>query len=149
MENPYSPPSLDPTPVSLTSDQVSPGVIEVLRMTKGWARFLAVLGFIACGFIVIAAIGIGLAGGSAFSGPRAGVLAAVYLALAVIYLIPTIKLNRYASSIADLVNTRTELNLVAALDAQRSFWKTCGIFAIITIVIYIFIIFAAIGTSLA
>ena len=61
----------------------------------------------------------------------------LYIILAGLYFYPAFKLNQYASRIGQLLISKNEQDLVAALDAQRSFWFFIGIMALITIVGYI------------
>ena len=121
--------------------ELSGAVIEQLRRTKGWSRFLGIVGFISCGFIVLAAIAIAFKGsvmGSAMGESKGfGVLMSVfYLVIAASYFYPSLKLSQYASRIGKLVQQPTEENLVSALDAQRVFWKFVGIFMMVTLIIY-------------
>ena len=124
-----------------------PLVIEALRGTKGWVRFMAVLGFIACAFMLIGVFGI-FVGGSMGRVPAFGAgVALVYLIMVGVYFALAFKLNQYASRIgAFLLNPNGAL-LASALDAQRSFWKYVGIMTIIILCFYIFAIVLVAGTA--
>ena len=61
----------------------------------------------------------------------------IYLALAVLYFFPALKLTQYANRIASLRESHSEQDLVSALDAQRSFWAFVGIMAIVMGIIMI------------
>jgi len=138
MENPYSAPqssSFTP-PNHLGSSGVSPQVVDILRRTKAWVRFIAVIGF-----IVTAIAGIGSfrilsmlpSGGGAVSlGMFCGALLII-----LIYFFFAYKLNAYASRINDLLANPQEMTLVAALEAQRGFWKYFGILVLVTICFYV------------
>jgi len=114
--------------------------LEMLRQTRPWARFIAVLIFIGAAFMLIGGIvftvGVMTAGPGFRGGPPAffGVICVV---LAGLYIMPAIYLKRYASRITDLINLNRADMLEAALEAQKSFWKFVGIVAAITIALYI------------
>lgn len=57
--------------------------------------------------------------------------------MAAFYFFPTLKLAQYASRIATLRHTQSEHDLVAALDAQRSFWTFIGIVTAIVLGLYL------------
>ena len=121
--------------------ELSGAVIEQLRRTKGWSRFLGIIGFISCGFIVLAAIALAFnrsVMGSVMGESKGfGVLMSMfYLVIAASYFYPSLKLCQYASRIGKLVQQPNEENLVSALDAQRVFWKFVGIFIMVTLIIY-------------
>ncbi|MGH8398355.1 MAG: hypothetical protein ACRETA_08940 [Gammaproteobacteria bacterium] len=128
---------------------VSESMLGDLNATRPWVKFLAILGFIFTGFIVLAGLFmfVGFSampmrpGMPAFFGPVFGVL---YLLMAVFfYLIPCLYLIRYGNAI-----TRIPANGQAALEDaikhQKSFWKYLGIFTIIAIVLYVLIIIGGI-----
>lgn len=85
-------------------------------------------------------LGTGLAvsqsGNAALAGAPLAVVGGLYLIFAVFYLYPCIKLNQYASRIGSLLNSQSNIDLQAALDAQRSFWKFAGIIALIFVSLY-------------
>ena len=146
MDNPYQVGGVG-NPVGQNQGQVSTAVVDVLRRTKGWARFVAVIGFIISGFMILFGIGMmffGAAMGNEFGAAGFGaMLGLVYIALSIIYLYPAIKLNQYASRIGNLLNSGMEMDLVSALDAQRSVWKFIGIFMIVILSIYLIIFLLA------
>jgi hypothetical protein len=65
------------------------------------------------------------------------ILGGFYLCLAVFHVFPGLKLWKYASSIAVLLQNGRDEDLVAALNQQRSFWKLAGILVIVLIALYI------------
>jgi hypothetical protein len=80
---------------------ITPAMIECLRQTKPWVRFLSVLGFIFTGLIVLAGIALALGAGllrSMANTPLAGVpavlIGVVYVGLGILYLIPNLFLFR-------------------------------------------------------
>ena len=70
----------------------------------------------------------------------------LYLFLGALYIFPANYLNRFASRIRSLVAMRRTLDLEDALEAQRAFWKFCGIMAIVVMALYLaFIAIAVFG----
>ena len=144
-------------PASLVADPsgaagaVSPAIVEPLRRTKGWVRFLAILGFIGAGFMLLAALGMGVAWTVA---PPTGaeemlpllIGYSVFLgAMAFLYVVPCLRLLRYASGIARLEVQRDAGSLEHALEQQRSFWRFLGITAIVLLVLYALFLMGAIA----
>ena len=121
---------------------VSPAIVETLRRTKGWVRFLAILGFIGAGFMLLAALGLGIAWTVAPPPGAESMLPlligySVFLgAMAFLYVVPCLRLLRYASGIARLEVQRDAGSLELALDHQRTFWRFVGIAAIVLIGLY-------------
>ena len=141
MDNPYqAPTSLDS--VSHSGPEVSPDVIRALAGTKGWVRFIAVLGFIVTAIMLLACLGMLLGGNTSrgFYPMNPSVLAGVYFVVTVLYFYTAFKLNQYASKIGSFIFNASQENLVLALDAQRGFWKFVGIMVIIVIVAYLLVI---------
>jgi hypothetical protein len=146
-----------PSQVSLNSTAQ-----QYLNQTRPWVRFLSVLVFISSGFMVLAGIGMilaGIVGGAALSrtnpvgGPAVMIVSGFfYFILAILYIAPGIFLSRYASAIKLLETTPSPEALELALKNQKSFWRFVGIitliFLILTVVaIVIGVIFATMMAS--
>ena len=154
--NPYSTPATNPYGASnlATADAVSAAAVQQLAATKPWVRFMSVLTFIGAGFMLVAAVamvGMGSMGafaksgaGAAFTGAMGFGMAAVYAVLSIIYIFPGIKLWKFASAIARLMQSGRDEDLVAALNQQRSFWKFVGILMLAILAIYLIVIAVAI-----
>jgi hypothetical protein len=128
---------------------VSGAVIDQLSRTKGWARFLGILGFITCGFMILGGIALALMEAATRSEMEESkgfriFMSMVYIVIAAFYFYPSFKLNQYASRIGKLVQQPTEENLVSALDSQRVFWKFFGIIMMVTLILYLLVIIGAI-----
>jgi hypothetical protein len=146
--NPYSSPAANLYGATSggNADAVSPSTIALLSGTKPWVRFMSVLMWIGVAFMLLAGAGMGLvsvmgAAKSASTGPFGGaefiVLAVIYGVMAFVYIFPAIKLWKYANRIGSLGSTRSVVDLDAALNEQRSFWKFVGIMTIIMISLYL------------
>jgi len=111
--------------------------MDALRGTKPWVRFLGIMAFIGAGFMALG--GISMLSMSAMMPKSAGIptwLGGVYLAMAALYIIPAVLLNRYANGIASLMRSQRMSDVERALGAQRSFWKFSGIMLIIVLCLY-------------
>jgi hypothetical protein len=65
----------------------------------------------------------------------------VYFGIAALYIAPAVYLNRYCSRITQVIALHRDDLLEQAIEAQKSFWKFCGIFTLIAIALW-----ALIGT---
>lgn len=143
----YAPPRSVVTDSFHGPGQVPPGSIQALRETRPWVLFLAILGIIGTGFMILAAGGMLLTGTfmAANSGMPAGMMAGMavaYVVMALLYLYPIIKLFKYCGAIKQLSQTGSATDLDQALREQKSFWKFVGIVAIILMVVYFFVVVA-------
>lgn len=123
--------------------------LDMLRQTGPWVRLFGVLLWIGVGLgaigVLIFLIGALMSIGSGKSAGIGGgvvmlVMAMVWGAMLLLYFMPGLYLNRYASRIGDLMRTRREDVAEAALEAQKSFWKFLGIVTLISIVLYLLMI---------
>lgn len=129
-----------------------------LKETAKWAYFLSILGFIGIAFIVLIALFMGtlftklssLGGGAATLGAiGGGFITVIYLVIAVIYFFPVYYLYQFSSKarVAFAINHNEQLN--ASFEYLKSHYKFLGIFALITLTLYVLIfIFGIIGVIL-
>jgi hypothetical protein len=128
-----------------------------LNTAARWATFIAVIAFIATGFIVLAAL-VMLVSGSAmsqmsqygngspniFSGLAAmgsGVMALIYLAMAAFYFFYAYFLLRFASSAKKAVLFSDQAEITKSFGNLKSFFKLWGIMTIVAIaLVFLFII---------
>ncbi len=116
-----------------------------LRESAKWSFFLAIMGFIGIGFMLLAAIIMMVASSFAAAdatgfGAFGGVLAAVYLLFAVIYAFPVYYLYRYAADMKTALNSDNNEVLTSAFESLKSHHKFLGITIISIMVIYILVI---------
>lgn len=135
-------------------DAVTPAMLEALRKTKPWVRFLSILGFLGSAVMVLVGIGLAIfgmvAGGGSTDSPMGPIamagLGLVYVLLALLYIIPSRYLFRYASAIKRALDSPSKTQPIEeALGYQKSFWKFCGILMLIMLLLYIPLVFAAIA----
>lgn len=146
LTNPYRPPNVADSfapqaPDPPSGSALTPGVMEAMRQTRPWVRFLAILGFGASMLFFLAALGMVIAGGAtvrvdAFRGfvtLGAGVMC---LVLVPACLMPSFQLFRYGSDIQRFLGGAGVPALEDALRSQKAFWKTTGPFAAMLLVVY-------------
>jgi len=160
MNNPYASPA--PTaPYGSTSEpyrtddraEVTGAAVELLRQTKPWVTFLAVMSFLGAGFMLLGGISMVALGAVV---PKSGAtpipmaaMGAGYIPFALLYVYPALKLWGFSSAIGRLLASRASIDLEAALAQQKSFWKFAGITTIVMLVLYgVFIVgFMVIGMA--
>ena len=97
--------------------------VDFLRQTKPWVRLFSVLMFIGAGLMLLGgviAMLFGMVGGMRGGGPlgMVGVMVSVlYVGIALVYIFPAIYLWRYASRIANLMQSGNSNDLEAARNA--------------------------------
>ena len=160
--NPYAPPAATvvagaDTAMAGDGHMVSTTVVQMLRRTKTWVRVVGVFMWLAVGFMALAALGLGVVSltmGDAAGADSASLLGSsstmlgmtlLYLVLAGVYVVPASKLWSYGSRIDDLLHSRSNADLEAALDAQRGFWTFVGIAFLVMIALYVFALVGAVG----
>ena len=146
-ENPYQSPasSIGGQQSIHSGDGVSNSIVDIMARTRPWTLFVAVLGLIGVGFMVLAAIMIFVTMSKLGSVGIAGLMSFIYLAMAAIYSLPCIRLVQYSSAITQLRISPNSQTLEIALDRQRSFWMTVGIMILIGFVLML--ILMAVGAS--
>ena len=118
-----------------------------------WASFLAIVGFIVCGLVVVFGIFAGAIfsslsgyrsfGGSASFGSGFGAaMAVVYILLALLYFFPCLFLFRFAKQMKAALATNEQESLNASFQNLKAMFRFVGILTIIIIALYglIFII---------
>lgn len=109
---------------------------DLLKQTRPWVRMMSIVCWVFAGFALLGGVAIMLAGVMSSRGGVPPLLGLVYIAMAFLYIAPAIYLHRYAGRITDLLAQRREMDLQAALQAQKSFWKFCGVTTLVVIALY-------------
>lgn len=161
MENPYAAPVSDPgtgpghpTQTQVPGDaQVTPKVLAAMQQTRPWVLFIAILGFVLAAFMGLGALAVAAAGSTFNAGPlgsSGGILVAViYLVIAAIYAVLSLRLYRYAGAIKMLTQGYGVHALEEALEHQKSFWRMVGIMAIVTLFAYLLLIVGVVIAGVA
>ena len=123
---------------------ISPIASNYLNETGKWTKFLAIMGFIMIGFIVIVGLFAGtmmsLAGGDQFGVMMPGMsffIGFIYVVMGLIYLFPTLYLFKFSNKIKSALQSNNNDELNEALSNQKSFYKFIGIFTIVILSIYL------------
>lgn len=127
-----------------------------LNETAGWAKFLAIIGFIAVGFMVLVSFSIGtffsmMPMSEELPFPPA-IFSVIYLGLALLYFFPVLYLYKFATRMKDALRASSQGALEEALANIKSHYKFLGIMTIVLIGLYVlgfivgvFASFAALG----
>jgi MFS family permease len=127
--------------------------LNYLNTTRKWTMFLAILGFIGIGLMLI----IGLVAGFFLSAFKTGDMPAKFpewlilvliLIFAAIYFFPTLYLFRFSKHTAKAVHSLDKEELRKAFRNLKSFYVYTGILIVIVLVLYIVILVGA-GASMA
>jgi len=124
---------------------VSENVLSSLKATRPWVKFMAIVWFLGSIFCLL--FGLAKITGIYTGFPAPGELAliskfmgALYIVMALVYVMPALYLYRYAKAIAGVQGSAVVASFEDALKQQKSFWKYYGIFLIILIVFCVLII---------
>jgi hypothetical protein len=146
--DPYQAPTAAAAPMTMgSSTDLQATILEAMRQTKPWVTFLAILGFVGAGFLILAGFLVSIVGvvGDTFDkGAFRGLGALVgvaYLLLGALYVVPSVLLWRYAAGIGRFLQTAAMDQLAEAVVCQKSFWRFAGISAAVIIVLYLVAIF--------
>lgn len=122
-----------------------------LRETAKWANFLAIVGYVFLGLIVIMALfmGTALASLSAAGGIGGGVITIIYLAIAALYFFPIYFLQRFAANMKNAFDHNDNEALTEGFNFLKKHYKFIGILMIVMISFYVLIFFVALVGGLA
>jgi hypothetical protein len=127
--------------------------INHLNTTRKWTMFLAILGFIFLGLLIV----IGIITGtflSAFNSGEAGVgipellVMLLLFVIAILYFFPIMFLFRFSKHTAVAVQTLDKLELHKAFKNLKSYFVYLGILIIIVLIFYVVALIVA-GSSMA
>jgi len=119
-------------------------MVESLSATKPWVRLVSVLLFIGAGLGLLASLISMLAAGPAPGGSPAMLIGGIQMVACLLYLAPAWYLSRYASALGCFLRDGAVSDLEAALDHQKSFWKFVGVLTLVSMVLAVIGIAAAI-----
>jgi hypothetical protein len=109
------------------------GVIQILRKTLLWVWLLSIVGFVTA--VLVALLGVaswvGISTNRVDAVPLAALIA--YPLLIVLYLFPSYYLHKYSRRIRVFVAQGHTVQLEAALDAQRAFWRFIGVIVLLVV----------------
>lgn len=125
--------------------QITAADMNTLSETRKWAGFLAILGFIGTGLMVIVSLfagslfsGMGEASGIGMPGGMGTMMTVIYLVMAVLYFIPTYYLFNFSRKMKIALETKSGEALSSALVNHKSMYKFVGMFTAIVLGLYLF-----------
>ncbi len=133
--------------------EIDQEVISNLNTTRKWTMFLAILGFIFLGFIIV----FGLIAGTFLStfksdevnlGIPESIMIIMFIVIAAIYFFPVYFLFQFSRHTSKAVVTLDKQELNKAFNNLRAYFTYIGIMAIVVITIYILAIVVA-GASMS
>jgi len=123
-------------------------IMNSLRATRPWTRFLSVLGFIGTGLTVLMGLGI-VVGGNFFPIPSQAppllYVGIFWILTSFLYLVPSIWLYKYSNAIDSFLKRGDSVQLGKAIAYQKSFWKFVGILLLVFIIIGVLVILGIIA----
>ncbi len=138
--NPYQSPrtvvgATDVGPMSGT--EVPGAVLGQLKRTKPWATFLGVLGLISSAICFLGGVAATVSPTFLAAAQLPAFIGPLYVAIALVGLVPSIHLVRYGSSIAKLMRDGAMASLEVALGHQRAYWRFVGYLMLVFTVLYV------------
>jgi len=135
--------------VILTSDEMKSYLLEASK----WGKFLAIMGYIGIGFIILVAIlmtiGLSFAGNAmAGTGFPMGLVGILYLLLAVVYYFPVSYLYKFSKDIKIAILSNNTFSLTSGFGNLKSLFKFMGILTIVMISLYVLAIIIAIPAAI-
>ena len=127
-----------------------------LRDAARWAKFLAIAGFVFCGlFVVVAILCITVLSGlfnsmgaSGVSGIGGGVIAVVYIGIAVLDFFPCLYLYKFAARMQVALSSNDQEQLNSSFLNMRAFYRFVGVLMIIALGLWMLGILGIFVTSL-
>ena len=120
----------------LNGIQFSSQIKQNLTETAKWAKFLAIIGFVMLGFILVAALFMFVAGTSAFGGVSFIGIALGYLLMAALYFFPTYYLFLFARKIKLGLNSSIQSEVDEAFLNLKKLFKFTGVLMLIVLSVY-------------
>lgn len=132
--------------------EISPEILNKLNSTRKWTTFLAVLGFIVLGLVIIGGIAAGLFLTKFKTqehnlGFPESLLTIASLVVGLVYFFPVLFLFRFSRNTRDAIHNLDNVKLVKGFRNLYLFFKIIGIIVILVMLIYV-IALAVSGASL-
>ena len=125
-----------------------------------WARFLAIVGFVVCGLIVILGIFAGsflsmmsglssddYRGSTALTSGLGAFMAVFYIGMAILFFFPYLFLFRFANHMKSSLNTNDQLTLNSSFQNLKIMFRYVGILTIVLLSFYALAILMVIVTA--
>lgn len=121
---------------------VTPEAAGYLKESGTWGRFLAIVGFVMIGLIVVVGLFAGALLGElgAPMGISGGFFSVIYLLIGVFYFFPTWYLFKFATNARDAIARKDAQALTTSLENLKSMFKFMGILMIVILGLYAIVI---------
>ena len=134
---------------------------DFLYEAARWGKFLAIVGFVIIGLMVLLGIGMGvfmgsfasLADSSDYSSPLLGMMGGgaftlIYLVFAALYFFPTLYLYRFSTNAMTAIKQAHSHQVELSMENLKSMFKFMGILMIIILSFYALIFLFGIGAAM-
>ena len=128
--------------------EVSKSVRASLDTMVYWSKFLAILGYIGIGFMLLGAVAIIFTSSTGYllDMDASGMIAAIYLGIAVMYYFPVNYLYKFAKITRHALTSDSQNSLDFGLSNLASNFKFIGVFTLVIVSFYALIfLFAIVG----
>ena len=127
-------------------------VRNYLLETSKWGKFMAIVGYVGMGLLVLLAIvmmvGISAVSALAGTGFPVGIIGFVYIALAVLYYFPVTYLYKFSVQMKQGITSGEELSVVSGFQNLKSLFKFMAIMLIVILSIYALALLISIPAAL-
>ncbi|QKG81055.1 DUF5362 family protein [Tenuifilum thalassicum] len=126
-------------------------VKNYLIETAKWGKFLAIVGYVFLGIIVLVGLLfiVGVSWLNSFSANPARFAGVIYFIIALVYYFPINFLHKFSNSIRNGLESDSETMVTFGFQNLKSLFKFMGIITIIVLAIYVLFFLIAIVTGLA
>ncbi|MBN2165808.1 MAG: hypothetical protein JW717_05975 [Marinilabiliaceae bacterium] len=136
--------------------RITPSAANYLLTATRWAKFLAILGFVYSGVVLILAFSIGAimslsmaSAQMAMAGIPVVFLSFIYIVIAIISFLVAFYMYSFASKCQKGVNLHDEYEIEVGMKAMKTFYMIWGIIAIVGLSIVVLSLFVGIIASAA
>ncbi len=127
-------------------------VRNYLLETSKWGKFMAIVGYVGMGLLVLLAIvmtvGISAMSSLARTGFPMGIIGVVYIVLAAVYYFPVTYLYKFSVQMKQGLTSGEESSVISGFQNLKSLFKFMGIMLVVIISIYALVLLISIPTAL-
>lgn len=118
---------------------VDTDILPILNETRKWTMFIAIIGFVGIGFLVVLAFSVGtIMEMSQQDMPFPSyTFTVIYLLLAVLYFFPVLYLYRFSVNIKKAIDDSSSAGLLEAFANLKAHYKFIGILLIVMLTFYV------------
>jgi hypothetical protein len=131
---------------------INPEIKGYLLETSKWGKFLAIIGYVGMGLMLLLGVMI-MVGGSIFSsmtnvGFPIRIMGLVYIVIGALYFIPVNYLYKFSTKMTMGFHSPDQEAVTSGFENLKSLFKFMGIFTIVILSIYILIIIVAVPIAI-